>query len=467
MKKFMNDDFLLHTETACKLYHDAAKNMPIFDYHNHLDASEILQDFCFDNITDAWLKHDHYKWRAMRAYGISEELITGKADPFEKFMAYVKTICACVGNPLYHWTHLELKNYFGITEALNEKNAREIYDKCNEMLKDKKYSVRNLLKMQNVKALCTTDDPIDSLESHRKLSVEFPEIKVLPSYRPDQILYPEKENFKDYVGKLEKASGMKITDMESLCKALHARLVFFKECGCLVSDHSLEGAFYLATDENEANDIFAKRMEQQVLTDEETVKLRTFLMLKLAKMYYDEDIVMQIHIGALRDNSYVLKQTVGANAGCDSINDAGCAKMLSDLLNNIQQSGLPKTILYHLNPAENEMLATMCGNFQSNGGRSRVQWGPAWWLNDQKRGMEEQIEVYARQGVLGNHPGMLTDSRSFLSFPRHEYFRRILCNKLGEWVENGEYPCDMEYLSSMVENICYNNAAQYFNLEAK
>lgn len=462
--QFMNDDFLLQNEYAKILYHEAAESMPIFDYHNHLDANEILEDGCFTNLTEAWLAHDHYKWRAMRAYGIPEELITGNGDPYEKYMAYVKTIRASIGNPLYHWTHLELARYFGITEALTEENAKEIWDKCNALLATREYSVRNLLKMQKVTHLCTTDSPADTLEAHLALKKTEPEIAVLPSFRPDVLLYPERAGFVEYVQAMEQACNKKINNLDDLTACLEERLEHFVTAGCVVSDHSIEGAFFnVSATVAGADAIFKKLLGGEMITASEAVDYRGVLFTILGRLYKKHNVAMQLHIGAIRNNSAKLVATAGVNTGCDSIGEGEYIAEISGLLNALENSdSLPRTILYCLNPAMNEALATMCGNFLMNGGRSQVQWGPAWWFNDHKDGIEEQLRVYARQGVLMNHPGMLTDSRSFLSYPRHEYFRRILCNMVGTWVDKGEYPWDEEYLKSLIRHICYENAMEYF-----
>lgn len=461
---FLTDDFLLQNQYAKTLYHEAAEQMPIFDYHNHLDAKEILEDGCFRNLTEAWLAHDHYKWRAMRAYGVPEELITGNGDPYEKYLAYVRTIRASIGNPLYHWTHLELARYFGITEALTEDNAKTIWDQCNALLATGEYSVRNLLKMQKVTHLCTTDSPADTLEAHLALQKENTGIAILPSYRPDVLLYPERNGFREYVKEMEKVCQKPVRSLSDLAGCLEDRLVYFVKAGCVVSDHSIEGAFFNpAATEADADAVFRKCLKGEAITAVEAVSYRGVLFTLLGSMYRKHRVVMQLHIGAIRNNSRKLVSRAGANTGCDSIGEGEYIAQLGGLLNALERTdSLPRTIVYCLNPSMNEALATMCGNFLMDGGRSQVQWGPAWWFNDHKDGIEEQLRIYARQGVLMNHPGMLTDSRSFLSYPRHEYFRRILCNLVGTWVERGEYPEDMEYLKTMIRHICYDNAMEYF-----
>lgn len=467
MTPFIHDDFILHSETAKKLFHEHAENMPIFDFHNHLNPREIYEDNCYDNIADVWLGGDHYKWRAMRANGVSEKLITGDGDPYEKFLAYADTIQNSIGNPLYHWTHMELKRYFGIDKTLTPATAKEIWDECNEKLKQPEFSVRNLLRMQKVTALCTTDDPIDSLEWHKKLKEDGFEIQVLPTFRPEKALGIDKPGFADYVKALADCVGKEINNVEDMLAALFERLQYFIGVGCRVTDHSLESAFYAPTTLDEVNAIFAKKMGGTDLTEEEAAKFRGYALGCLGKEYAKNGLVMQIHIGAIRNNSSRLFEKLGPDVGVDSQADFSYAPQLSALLNSMDKENLlPKTVLYYLNPKDSAMLATMAGNFQSNedGIRGKVQHGTAWWFCDHKNGMEYQMDTLCDVGLISTFIGMLTDSRSFLSFPRHEYFRRILCNKIGKLVEDGEYPADMEYLGKMIEDICYNNAVKYFNL---
>ena len=468
MKNFMDDDFLLETETAKSLFKNVAQNAPIIDYHNHLSPKEIFNDKHSDSITELWLSGDHYKWRAMRAHGISESLITGDADPYEKFEAWADTVEACIGNPLYHWTHLELQRYFGITTPLNKKSAREIYDKCNELLKKDEYSVRNLLRAQKVKALCTTDDPVDSLKYHRKLREEGFDIKVCPSFRPEKAINIEKEGFADYIKLLENASATPITNVKELLEALSYRLDFFKKSGCRVTDHSLENSFYIPASYSEVDEIFHKGLSGKKLTEKELGKYHGYLLSELGKIYAKKGLAMQLHIGAIRSNSKRFFELLGPDTGFDSVNDFNYAPQLSGLLDSMDRDGLlPKTILYCLNSKDMDMLAAMAGNFQSNeeGIRGKVQLGAAWWFLDNRMGMEKQLESLCSVGLISTFAGMLTDSRSFLSFPRHEYFRRILCNKIGNIVENGEYPNNREYLEKLIEDICFNNANEYFNLK--
>ncbi len=464
MKQFMDKDFLLSNETAKKLFAEV-ESEPIIDFHNHLNPREIYEDKCFDNMTEVWLGGDHYKWRAMRANGISESLITGEGAPFDKFVAWADTVQNLIGNPLYHWTHMELQRYFGITKPLNTDSAKEIWDECNAKLHTKEYSVRNLLKMQNVSVLCTTDDPVDSLEWHKKIREDGFEIKVLPSFRPEKALGIDKDGFADYIYKLSETSGVLIDGVDALVEALVNRLEFFIENGCRVSDHSLESTFFVPTTKIEVNDIYKKKMAGVALSDEECGKYRGYMLKELGKIYARNGIVMQLHIGAIRNNSKRFFKLLGVDTGFDSLNDFNYAPQLSALLSAMDENDeLPKIILYCLNPKDTEMLAAMAGNFCSNeqGIKGKVQLGAAWWFCDHKNGIERQIEAMSDVGLISTSVGMLTDSRSFLSFPRHELYRRILCNKVGSWVENGEYPEDLNYLGKMVRGICGGNAKQYF-----
>ena len=475
MKDFMNRDFLLQSEEAKTLFNSYAAQMPVFDFHNHLNPKEIFEDRCYENLAQVWLDGDHYKWRAMRSYGIPENLVTGKTEDFKRFMAYVYTIQGAVGNPLYHWTHLELQRYFGITEPLTPENAEEIWNKCNEKLKTPEYSVRNLLRMQNVKVLCTTDDPADSLEWHKKLAESDFEIKVLPSFRPDGAMGIDKSSFCEYIEKLGNVSDIKIKTFADLIMALEKRGDFFKEMGSLVSDMSLEKDFFVPATYEDADRIFRKAVRGKFLSTEEVITYQSYLLIQLGVIYKERGFVMQLHIGAIRDNNKALLSKAGVNVGNDSLSDFNYIAQVGGLLNAIHNlSGLPKTVLYNLNPKDNEALATMCGNFWENddseislddlknGKSSRVQFGPAWWFCDHKDGIEEQLRVYSRTNLLGGFIGMLTDSRSFLSFPRHEYFRRILCNFIGNLVEKGESPWNEKRLGKMVEDICWNNAVNFF-----
>ena len=473
MKQFLNENFLLQTETAQTLFHDYAKKMPIFDFHNHLSAQEMFENKSLGNLANAWLDHDHYKWRAMRSNGVDENLITGHLNPdgslkqnlstdydYKRYLAFVDTLQNSIGNPLYHWSHLELQRYFGISEPLTSKNAKEVWDKCNELLAKKDFFPRGLLEMQNVKVLCTTDDPLDNLEYHKKLAQDWKNVKVLPSFRPDFVLNAEGSAFADYISKLQEITGKKIKDLNSMLEALGERMDYFKSCGSLVSDHSLESNFYLPSSYDDVNYIFEKAWIGKKLSSEEIAKYKGYVLVELGKMYAQKGFVMQIHIGALRDNNLAMLQAAGKNIGEDSLADFNFASQLGAVLNQIYSQSArmgnePKVILYNLNPKDNETLATMAANFRN------CIFGPAWWFNDHKDGIEQQLRVYARTQVLGKFIGMLTDSRSFLSFPRHEYFRRILCNFVGNLVENGEYPDDIEQLGKMMMDISYNNACSF------
>ena len=462
---FIHDDFILYSETASALYHEHAEKMPIIDFHNHLNPREIYEDKMYNNITEVWLGGDHYKWRAMRANGVSEELITGNGDPYQKFLAYADTIQNSLGNPLYHWTHLELKRYFGIDEVLKPESAERIWNACNEKLRDPAFSARNLLRMQKAEVLCTTDDPADDLYWHGKIREEISDIRVLPSFRPGNALDIEKEGFVAYLGRLGEAAGMEIRSAEDLLAALKKRLAFFMENGCRVTDHSIEGNFFKEADMAEVDVIFTKRVSGEELSCEELAVFKGWLLTELGKEYARHGLVMQLHIGAIRNNSTRMFRKLGADTGFDSLADFNYAPQLSGLMDAMDRTGdLPRTILYCLNPKDTPMLAAMAGNFQSNeeGIRSKVQLGSAWWFCDHMHGMQEQIQALCDVGLLSGFVGMLTDSRSFLSFPRHEYFRRILCGKVGEIVEKGQYPADMEYLGKMTEGICYGNAKVYF-----
>lgn len=464
-KPFIDDDFMLYSRTASNLFHNHAESLPVIDFHNHLNPQEIYEDRMYDNMTEVWLEADHYKWRAMRANGISERLITGDGGPYEKFLAYADTIQNSFGNPLYHWTHLELKRYFDIDETLNPSSARRIWDACNEKLRDPGWSARNLLRMQKAAILCTTDDPADTLEWHKKIREDIQDLAVLPSFRPGGALDIEKSSFSDYISRLGQTADLKINCVEDLMEALSRRLAFFIENGCRVTDHSLESSFYRGIGSHEADRIFRERLAGNPVSGEEAAGYRGYILTQLGRLYADQGLVMQLHIGAIRNNSSRMFSCLGADAGFDSINDFAYAPQLSELLNAMDRTDqIPRTILYCLNPKDTPMLAAMAGNFQGNedGIRSRIQLGSAWWFCDHLHGMEEQLQALCDVGLLSGFIGMLTDSRSFLSFPRHEYFRRILCNKVGSLVEKGQYPADMDYLGSMIEGICCGNAETYF-----
>lgn len=480
MTSFMNNDFLLQTDTAKQLYHSFASQEPIFDFHNHLSPMEIFENKSLGNLANAWLDHDHYKWRAMRAAGVPEEVITGhirkdgsvksdeerggkeaveKAD-YERYLAFVKTLQGCIGNPLYHWSHLELQRYFDVKEPVTEDNAKQIWDKCNALLAQPDFAPRGLLEKMNVKALCTTDDPLDSLEYHKKLAAEWKNVKVLPSFRPDLAINAENPAYPTYISKLQEMTGIKITNIDDMIKAFGIRMDYFKSCGSVVSDHSLETDFYMPTTKDDVNYIFEKAWIGKKLSHHELAQYKGYVLQELGKLYAEKGFVMQIHIGALRDQNGAMLAAAGKNIGEDSLHDFNFAPQIGAVLNGIYSANVnAKVILYNLNPKDNDALATMAANFRN------CIFGPAWWFNDHKDGIEEQIRVFARTSVLSSYVGMLTDSRSFLSYPRHEYFRRILCNYIGNLVENGEFPADEKLLGEMVKKISFQNSIDFFNIK--
>ena len=459
-------DFLLKTETAKKLYHNFASDMPIVDYHCHINPQEIYEDRKFDNITQIWLGGDHYKWRLMRSNGVCEEEITGDADALTKFKHFAKTLSKAIGNPMYHWTHLELKKYFGYDFVLNEDTADEVYALCNDKLQQDDMTVRNLIKKSNVKMIGTTDDPIDNLEWHIKLREDKDfDVLVAPSFRPDKAVNIEKAGFCEYIEKLSQASGVEIKSAKDVKKALSNRLDFFCELGCRATDHGLDYVVYSPASDEEIEKIFATVINGGIVSQEDADKYKTAIMLHLGKEYAKKGIVMQLHYGAQRNTNTKMFERLGPDTGFDCISVKDCGMAITSFLNALEsENALPKTILYSLNPQDNEMLGTIIGCFQGTEVEGKIQQGSAWWFNDTKSGMEAQLKSLANLSLLGNFVGMLTDSRSFLSYTRHEYFRRILCNLIGEWVENGEYPNDEKTLGKIVQDICYNNAKKYFNL---
>ncbi len=464
MKKFMDRDFLLSTPTAQKLFHEYAENTPVLDYHCHINPKEIAEDRVFDNITQVWLGGDHYKWRFMRSCGVEEKYITGDASDYEKFEKWAECLSHAIGNPLYHWSHLELQRYFGYEGTLSKKTAKEVWDLCNAKLKDPSMSVRNLIKKSNVTLICTTDDPVDSLEWHKIIQEDSSfDVKVLPAWRPDKAMNIEKPDYLSYLGKLSEASGIEIRSFADLCKALRLRMDFFAENGCLVSDHALEYVMYVPAEEEEIRTIFANRLEGINVTKEEELKFKTAFMLYVGKEYARRGWVMQLHYGCKRDNNDLMFASLGPDTGYDCINNYAPSSQMADFLNALNKdNALPKTILYSLNPNDNEAIGTILGCFQNSDAVGKIQQGSAWWFNDHKIGMQNQMLSLANLGNLSGFVGMLTDSRSFLSYTRHEYFRRILCNLLGDFVENGEFPEDYETLEEIVKGISYNNAIHYF-----
>lgn len=465
MKKFMDENFLLHTETAQKLYHLHAAKMPIFDYHCHINPKDIAEDRRFKTITEIWLAGDHYKWRAMRTNGIDEKYCTGNASDWEKFEKWAETVPNTLRNPLFHWTHLELKKFFGIEEILSPSNARKIYDACNEKLVTPEYSCRNIIRMANVHTICTTDDPIDKLQYHQQIKASGFEVKVLPAWRPDKSMAVEDPvSYNLYLNQLAEVSGMEINTFDDLMIALNKRHLFFHENGCRLSDHGLDTAYAEDYTAEEIDAMFLHIRSGLRISIKSIQKFKSCMLFEFGRMDHLRGWTQQFHIGALRNNNSRLLTALGPDTGFDSIGDKPVAEPLSRLLNRLDaQNKLTKTILYNLNPADNELYATMIGNFQDGSVPGKMQWGSGWWFLDQKDGMEKQINTLSNLGLLSRFVGMLTDSRSFLSYTRHEYFRRTLCNILGKDVENGEIPNDMELLGQMVENICFNNALDYFD----
>lgn len=467
MKAFMDNDFLLSNDTAKTLYHDYAAKMPVLDYHCHINPQEIYEDRKFDNITQVWLGGDHYKWRQMRSNGVDEKYITGDASDREKFQKWAETMPKLIGNPLYHWSHLELQKYFGYTGFLNGDTAEEVWNLCNAKLQESSMTVRNIIKQSNVTLICTTDDPVDTLEWHDKIAADSTfDVQVLPAWRPDKAMNIEKPTFVPYIAKLSEVSGVEIKDLDSMKKALQVRMDYFAKRGCLVSDHALEYVMYAPASEEELNEIFVKGISGQAITRAEELKYKTAFMLFVAKEYHKRGWVMQLHYGCKRDNNALMFEKLGADTGFDCINNYAPSSEMADFLNALSASDeVPKTVLYSLNPNDNASIGSIIGCFQDPTMAGKIQHGSAWWFNDHKIGMTEQITSLANLGCLGNFIGMLTDSRSFISYTRHDYFRRILCDIFGSWVENGEYPADMKSLKSLVEDISYNNAVRYFGFK--
>ena len=467
-KQFLTEDFLLQTETARNLYHEHAEKMPVYDYHSHLPAYQIASDHHFENLTQAWLYGDHYKWRAMRTNGVVEKYITGHADDYEKFEKWAQTVPYCIRNPLYHWTALELKNTFGIKDRLlGPETAREIYETCSEMLRTPEFSVRNLMRKANVKLVCTTEGPLDSLEYHKKIRRDHFDIKVHTAFRPDKAMAVEDVTALNvFIDKLEEIYNMEITNFHLYIEAIRKRHAYFHENGCRLSDHGLETAFAEDYTEKEIDKIVSRIRSGKDLDLSQCLKFKSAMMVELALMDYGSGWVQQLHLGALRNSSTRMFKTLGRDIGCDSMGDLEIARPLSKFLDRLDKGNkLPKTILYNLNPKDNALCATMIGNFQDGSVPGKMQYGSAWWFLDQKDGMTEQMNVLSNMGLLSRFVGMLTDSRSFLSFPRHEYFRRILCNILGSDVEKGLLPDDPDLLGKIVEDICFNNAKNYFPME--
>lgn len=464
MKKFLDENFLLTNKTSEILYHEFAKSMPVIDYHNHLPPDQIANDTNFGNITQAWLYGDHYKWRAMRANGIDESYCTGDRSDEEKFQKWAETVPYTLRNPLYHWTHLELQRYFGIDKILNGNSALEIYNRSSELLREKDFSCRNLLKMMNVKVVCTTDDPLDSLEHHKAYAAEGGEVKMLPTFRPDKFILIDHPNFPSCLEKLGGIVGFEINSFDTVKKALAQRTRDFAALGCRLSDHGLEQIFAADFTEEGADKAVKKVLAGQPLSAAEALEYKSAILHALGVMYAELGWTQQFHLGALRNNNPRALRLLGPDTGWDSIGDFPQAVALSRFLGKLDEyDQLAKTVIYNLNPADNEVIATMIGNFNDGSIAGKIQFGSGWWFLDQKDGMIRQINALSNMGLLSRFIGMLTDSRSFLSFPRHEYFRRILCNILGEDIENGELPNDLTWTGEVVQNICYHNAARFFN----
>ncbi len=465
MKKFMDKDFLLQSEAAKTLYHDYAENMPVLDYHCHISPKEIAEDRHFDTITQVWLGGDHYKWRLMRSFGVEEKYITGDASDKEKFLKFAKCMGKAVGHPIYHWAHLELKKYFGYNGILNEKTAEEVYDICNKVLQAPDMSVRKLIKMSNVTLICTTDDPVDTLEWHDKIK-EDPtfDVHVLPAWRPDKAMNITKPEFVSYMETLSQVSGVKIDSFKSLKEALKVRLDYFATKGCNVTDHALEYVMYHPASDETIEAIFAKRMKGEEITKEECLQYQTAFMLFEGEEIGKRDWVMQLHFGCKRDNNTAMYKKIGPDTGYDAIDAYYPMGELADFLDALQQKNvLPKTILYSLNPNDLMIINTMLNCFNEAPNVAKIQQGSAWWFNDTKLGMEQHLKAVSESSNLSGFVGMLTDSRSFTSYTRHDYFRRILCNYLGSLVDNGEYPEeDMDILGEIAKDISYNNAVRYF-----
>ncbi|MEI3139756.1 MAG: glucuronate isomerase [Lachnospiraceae bacterium] len=469
MKAFMDKDFLLSTPTAQKLYHDFAENTPILDYHCHINPKEIAEDRKFENITQVWLGGDHYKWRQMRSNGIDEYYITGSASDREKFQKWAETLEKAIGNPLYHWSHLELRKYFGYEGYLNGETAEEVWNLCNAKLQEDSMTVRNLIKQSNVKLICTTDDPVDSLEWHKVIADDKTfDVQVLPAWRPDKAMNLEKPEYLDYLKTLSEVSGVEVKSFKDLMKALSLRMDFFASMGCCVSDHALEYVMYAPASEEEIEKIFAGRLNGGSVSREDEMKFKTAFMTAVGKEYHKRNWVMQLHYGCKRDNNVFRYNQLGPDTGFDCINNYAPSAQMADFLNALSSTDeLPKTILYSLNPNDNESIGTILGCFQGPETVGKIQQGSAWWFNDHKVGMMNQMISLANLGLLSNFVGMLTDSRSFLSYTRHEYFRRILCELIGGWVENGEYPDDYKALEKIVKGISFNNAVNYFGFDLK
>ncbi|RCR66608.1 glucuronate isomerase [Larkinella punicea] len=462
IKSFLDEDFLLQTDTARRLYHDYAKAMPIIDYHCHLPPDQIAADKTFENLTQIWLYGDHYKWRAMRTNGVAEKYCTGDASDYEKFQKWAETVPYTMRNPLYHWTHMELKNPFGVETVLNGATAREVYDRCTEQLPG--MSTRTLLRHFNVKTVCTTDDPTDSLEYHKKIAADGFEVKVLPTFRPDKAMaIDDVAVFQAYVKRVGEVCNQEIRSLDTFMECLKQRHDYFAQAGCRLSDHGLELIYAEPYTESEVSGVFQKLLSNGALSETESLQFKSYMLDRFAEWDWEKGWTQQFHLGALRNNNKRALRTLGPDTGWDSIGDFRQASPLARFLGGLDdRDQLAKTILYNLNSGDNEVMATMIGNFNDGSMPGKIQFGSGWWFQDQKEGMQKQINALSNMGLLSRFVGMLTDSRSFLSYPRHEYFRRILCNIFGNDVENGELPNDIDWIGKLVQDICYNNAKEYF-----
>lgn len=471
MKNFMDQDFLLDTPTAKRIYSNYAdmKKIPVLDYHCHINPREIYEDRQFENIAQVWLGGDHYKWRQMRTNGVEEKYITGDASDWEKFEKWAQTLPKLIGNPLYHWSHLELRYYFGYEGNLNGDTAKEVWDLCNAKLQTSEFTVRNLIRRSNVKLICTTDDPIDTLEWHQKIKADDSfDVQVLPAWRPDKAMNIEKPDFADYIKTLGERAKVSITDFASLLVALNNRLDYFAQNGCVVSDHALEYVMYVPVSEEETDEILKKALAGEKVTATEELAYKTSFMIAMAKQYAKRGWVMQLHYGCKRDNNAFMYNKIGPDTGFDCINNYAPSAQLADFLNALSATDeVPKTIIYSLNPNDDSAIGTVIGCFQGGGIKNKIQQGSAWWFNDHYTGMTNQMKSLANLSCLGNFIGMLTDSRSFLSYTRHDYFRRIMCQMIGAWVENGEYPDEDKLLGEIVKGISFNNAVEYFGFDLK
>jgi len=464
MKNFLDKDFLLSTETAKELFHKHAAKKPIVDYHCHLSPKEIAQDRQFENINQMWLEGDHYKWRQMRSNGIEEKYITGSESPREKFQKWAETLERAIGNPLHHWSHLELRKYFGYEGVLNSETAEKVWKLCNKKLQEKSMSARGIIKQSGVKVICTTDDPTDTLEWHQKIKEDKSfDVQVIPAWRPDKALNIEQPIFVDYINRFSKASGINIVSFADFKKAFKKRLEFFISLGCRATDHAIEYIAYVPYSEKEVEEIFEKRLKGGAISKEEELKYKTAFMIFAGREYHKNGLVMELHYGCKRNNNTLVFDKYGPDMGYDCINNFAPSAQIADLLNALSfTEQLPKTIIFSLNPNDNAAIGSIIGCFQEGPALSKIQQGSAWWFNDHKVGMIDQLTSLANLGILSNFVGMLTDSRSFLSYARHDYFRRILCDLIGGWVENGEYPYDIKMLSKIISDISYDNAVRYF-----